>query len=209
MSEWDGVRERVLALGPKQRAPRPWRWRTPRVAPLLTDPLTEAEVAAAERQFGVVFPADYRGFLREVAAGGLGPGYGIAELTRRNGAWTWPGWAAYDTTAGSLLARPFPSGEVRAELAARLDRLENEPAPRAAEEELHQAMTAGAVQLSHEGCGYYTWLVVTGGERGTLWSDPRCSDGPLAPLGEPGRVGFAEWYLTWLDRTAGAARRAP
>jgi hypothetical protein len=215
MSEWDGVRERVLALGPKPRASRPWRRRAPRVTPLLADPLTEAEVASTERQFGVALPADCRGFLLEVAAAGLGPGYGIAELACRDGAWTWLEWAAYEPRAGSLLARPFPSDEEKATLAARRGRLQDEAAAtghaavtafRAAEDELYPAMTAGAVQLSHEGCGYYTWLVVTGDERGTLWFDPWCSDSPLAPLGDPGHVGFAEWYLAWLDEMATTAR---
>ena len=53
---------------------------------------------------------------------------------------------------------------------------------RAAEDELHPAMTARAIRLSHEGCGYHTWLVVTGEERGNLWFDARCVDEPLAPL---------------------------
>jgi hypothetical protein len=143
------------------------------------------------------------------------PGYGIAELACRDGAWTWLEWAAYEPRAGSLLARPFPSDEEKATLAARRGRLQDEAAAtghaavtafRAAEDELYPAMTAGAVQLSHEGCGYYTWLVVTGDERGTLWFDPWCSDSPLAPLGDPGHVGFAEWYLAWLDEMATTAR---
>lgn len=59
----------------------------------------------------------------------------------------------------------------------------------------------GAVCLSPEGCGYSTWLVVTGAERGNLWSDARCVDEPLAPLWHRrrDRTGFADWYLEWLD----------
>ena len=36
-------------------------------------PLSEVDLAAAEAQFGVRFPDDYRGFLTSVSAGGAGP----------------------------------------------------------------------------------------------------------------------------------------
>jgi hypothetical protein len=60
MADWNGVLERVLALGPP-----PWKDRGRRrllrqpagpFTPLLDDPLTEDEVSFAEREFGVVFP---------------------------------------------------------------------------------------------------------------------------------------------------------
>ncbi|SDN75264.1 SMI1/KNR4 family protein [Actinacidiphila guanduensis] len=227
MGEWDGVRERVLALGapPYKGHPlrRLLRWPAGSFTPLLDDPLTEDEVRAAERQFGITFPADYRGFLLEVGAGGFGPGYGVASLVCRDGIWGWPEWGEAGGPGGSLLAQPFPSDDVRTRLTEQLRTLEGaarashetdgttDPALaafRAAEDELYPAMTAGAVRLSHAGCGYFTWLVVTGEERGNLWFDPRCSDGPLAPLGhvQRRRTRFAEWYLEWLDELP--ARRA-
>jgi hypothetical protein len=228
MSEWDGVRERVLALGPRQKE-RGLRGLLRRSAvpsaPLLGDPLTEEEVASAERQFGVVFPTAYRGFLLEVGAGGIGPGYGLASLTCQDGSWGWPDGAEAAPPVGPLLSRPFPSDEQRARWTEQLSTLEDAavaafaqdesathpavPAFRAAEEELYPAMTAGAIRLSHEGCGYFTWLVVTGEERGNLWFDGRVSDGPLVPLwhAHRRRTGFAEWYLEWLDETTAGLNR--
>lgn len=224
MSEWTGVRERVLALGPPPCEVRGLRrllcLPTEVSAPLLDDPLTEHDIASAERQFGIDFPEDYRGFLREVGAGGFGPGYGVATLACRDGVWGWPDQGEVEDPIGPLLAQPFPSDAARARWTERLRALQDAAvaadketdgeagtavaAFRAAEEELYPAMTAGAVRLSHEGCGYYTWLVVTGEERGTIWCDPRCSDEPLAPLWHKRRrrTRFAEWYLEWLDETA-------
>ncbi|MCX4747486.1 hypothetical protein OG455_18515 [Kitasatospora sp. NBC_01287] len=70
-------------------------------------------------------------------------------------------------------------------------------------------MTAGAIRLSHEGCGYYAWLVVSGPERGSIWLDYRACDIPLKPLsaGDGRRVGFGEWYLDWLTLATAQARR--
>lgn len=230
MGEWNGVRERVLSLGPPPRKDRGLRRLLRRPVghsiPLLDDPLTEDEVSSAERQFGVVFPEEYRGFLLEVGAGGFGPGYGLDSLACHEGAWGWPEWEA-ENPVGQLLAHPFPSDEERARWTEQLEILENAAvaaggqsddeeihrvaaAFRAAEDELHPAMTAGAIRLSHEGCGYYTWLVVTGEERGNLWFDPRCVDEPLAPLWHKrrSRTRFAEWYRDWLDELQESSLRS-
>jgi hypothetical protein len=230
MDEWSGVRERVLSLGPPPRKDRRLRRLLRRpvgsTTPLLDDPLTEDDVSSAERQFGVAFPEEYRGFLLEVGAGGFGPGYGLASFACNEGVWGWPEWAAEDPAEQRMLARPFPSDEERARWFEQLQILENAAiaaggqgddeeihrvaaAFRAAEDELHPAMTAGAIRLSHEGCGYYTWLVVTGEERGNLWFDARCVDEPLAPLWHKrrSRTRFAEWYLEWLDELPGPAQR--
>jgi hypothetical protein len=70
-------------------------------------------------------------------------------------------------------------------------------------------MTAGAICLSHKGCGFFIWLVVTGPESGTLWTDLRAADGTLEPLSAgPRRVDFSSWYLDWLSRAAGQAHSA-
>lgn len=230
MGAWNGVRERVLSLGPPPRKDgglrRLLRRPVGSTVPLLDDPLTEDEVSSAEGQFGVVFPEEYRGFLLEVGAGGFGPGYGLASLACHEGVWGWPEWEAEDPAEQQMLAHPFPSDEERARWNEQLQTLENTAiaaggqsddeeisraaaAFRAAEDELHSAMTAGAIRLSHGGCGYYTWLVAAGEERGNLWFDARCVDEPLAPLWHKrrSRTRFAEWYLEWLDELQGSAGR--
>jgi hypothetical protein len=166
----------------------------------VTGTLLWAEALAGEGEWwGRGAAAGVRaGAATDVGAGGFGPGYGLASLVCHDGTWSWTRWEAGDDRIGSLLAHPFPSDEQRARWTGQLTALEDtaraaggqedgdvHPAVaafHAAEDELNPAMTAGAVRPSHEGCGYYTWLVVTGEERGNLWFDPRCVDEPLAPL---------------------------
>lgn len=77
-------------------------------------------------------------------------------------------------------------------------------------EQLDASMTAGAIHLSHQGCGYFTWLVVNGPERDTLFTDPRAADRTLEPLtAGPHRVDFGGWYLSQLTRATSEAQRGP
>jgi hypothetical protein len=65
----------------------------------------------------------------------------------------------------------------------------------------------GAVCLSHEGCGHFHWLVVTGPERGSMWVDGFPAEGGFRPLGTSGaRVGFTDWYLDWVATSEALSR---
>lgn len=75
-------------------------------------------------------------------------------------------------------------------------------------DELFDWVTRGALKLSHEGCGYCCWIVLTGPERGRMWADDRPGDGAFRPVGESGTpVGFARWYLHRVEGAEAAARR--
>ncbi|MDH6140386.1 hypothetical protein P3T35_002394 [Kitasatospora sp. GP30] len=208
---WSGVRERVLALREAPNAAQVFGARGHRFE--LLPPLSEVEVAEAEQEFGVGLPADYRSFLLEVGAGGAGPHYGLYPLQRDERGWAWNEGRGVRSD-NSLLPQPFPSPAEQARLRAAYDAREpvesafpDEPAFRVAFrawddewEALSATLTAGAVCLSHEGCGYFDWFVVTGPERGTVWVDLGAADGPLQSLARTPheRLGFREWYLTWL-----------
>src|SRR5207253_5786756 len=62
-------------------------------------------------------------------------------------------------------------------------------------EDLYEAETFGSIALSHQGCGYYWLLVVSGPERGTVWEDNRPTDLPVSPLADPTgqRITFGRW----------------
>lgn len=106
MTDWTGVRDRVLALagtpgGAEYFGARYHGFR-------LEEPLTAAELADVESLLRVELPEDYRTFLLQVGAGGAGPAYGLFPLRRGGGrAWRWIGDGA-DLTDPSLLAEPFP-----------------------------------------------------------------------------------------------------
>ncbi len=174
----------------------------------LAPPLLPKELAAAEAQFGVAFPDEYRSFLLEVGAGGAGPGYGVFPLVEVRGTWGWNKDA--DDLIGDLRA-PFPHvagwnldghplWSQRPADDADLDAWDEW---QAAFEAVYwdPRWTAGAICLQHLGCALRSWLVVTGPERGHMWLDEIADQKGLSPIaiGERARVTFAEWYEDWLD----------
>lgn len=220
MSEWSGIRERVLdlrtgspgvvfgALGHKFE---------------LAAPLRLEELVEIERQLGTELPADYRSFLLEVAAGGAGPSYGVFPAHRAEGAWRWTGDGA-DLADLELVSQPFP-GPIGSEVIEEVysaepdeDSFEDiddfDAAHEAWEENELEAIwaparTAGAICICHVGCAQREWLVVTGEARGTIWRDNRVDGGNLSPLmidGTPAT--FEIWYLSWLNEAEAAVSHA-
>ncbi|WP_239648020.1 SMI1/KNR4 family protein [Nocardiopsis ganjiahuensis] len=177
----------------------------------LAVPLSEAEVAEAEMQWGVSLPDDYRGFLLEVGAGGAGPGYGLSTLRRTATGWAWIGEGP--STRHATLSVPFPTAQERERLLAEHEDREPDRAGfatqeafdaayrewRGADDDLFNRLAEGAVCLSHEGCDHFHWLVMTGAERGNMWVDGFPAEGGFRPLGTPQtRISFTDWYLGWV-----------
>jgi hypothetical protein len=132
----------------------------------LNPPLEPAELAAFEARHRVELPADYRRFLLESGNGGAGPDYGLRALD--------------DDLVMSDLAQPFG-----------LTHAWNEGG---AEGEMPEAHRQGCLVLGAIGCGYFSFLVVTGPARGEVWQDFTAGDGGLQPTGHS----FETWYWSWL-----------
>ncbi|MER7757960.1 SMI1/KNR4 family protein [Kitasatospora sp. NPDC097643] len=213
-STWAGVRKRVHSLGAGSPGAEVFGSSWHRF--LLDDPLTPAELAELEAHIGVALPGEYREFLLQVGAGGAGPSFGVFPVRRVQGRWRWEGDGA-DLADLSRLAEPFPVqgpdpervGELLAERPEEEDFEEIEDfddAIEAWDERWGSVMfspdrTVGAIVISHLGCAARQWLIVSGPERGRIWSDNRVDDEDLVPLlderGEP--MTFTRWYLDWLD----------
>ncbi|WP_067824776.1 SMI1/KNR4 family protein [Actinomadura kijaniata] len=207
--DWIRVRERVAALAASPHAAGVFGGHSHRFE--LEPVLTPDELAEAEAQFGVTLPEDYRGFLLHAGRGGAGPSHGIFPLRRGKDGWRWEGDGA-DLASLTRLREPFPvRGPDPAALDALLaERPEEEDfedvdafdvAYEAWDERLAELLwnedrTVGAVCLCHHGCAAREWLVVSGPERGTVWSDDRVDEVDLRPRGE--RTTFGRWYLEWL-----------
>jgi hypothetical protein len=148
--------------------------------------LTERQVAAFERRFGIKLPPEYRAFLLRVANGGAGPAYGLYSLTE----------AITKEPRGRVpddfLRTPFPYVDASNPLESGEDEDEEDE-----EDEGDLYQTAGTLVLCHEGCGILHLLVVKGRCPGQMWVDDRCNDQGLFPLG----VKFLDWYERWLDST--------
>jgi hypothetical protein len=144
----------------------------------LHPPLAETTLLAFEEKHGVTLPAQYRDFLRQADDGGAGPYYGLYPLRF---AYEQMGWVR----PGDI-RRPFP-----------LDRPWNEYGRPAEQYHLPDGADVhdGCLMLSHHGCGYWSFLIVTGPERGKVWDDFTTADEGLQPTGRD----FYNWYEWWLD----------
>ncbi|MEW2499615.1 hypothetical protein AB0878_03920 [Amycolatopsis sp. NPDC047767] len=192
---WDGVRDRLARLA-KRRAARSVFGATAhgfRPAP----PLSERDVEAIEEQFGALSPEPYRSFLVEVGAGGAGPGYGLLGFGRSGRRWE---FAAGDRRGASVdLRAEFPQWELfhHAEWPD-FTKIPQERWPQLSRslDARDEADTHGTLPLSHQGCGHYDLLVVTGPDRGALWFDGEACDGRIGPQADGhGRMTFDRWYL--------------
>jgi hypothetical protein len=137
----------------------------------LAPPLTEIELAELEADVGEL-PAEYRGFVRMLAAHGAGPYYGLVELR-----------VPEDPRGGAL---PSPSRVFRCDRATSYD------APCAPGTHLLD----GTLVLAEQGCGGRSLLVVRGPRAGEVWSDWTCERGAIAPEAP----GLVVWYEQWIAR---------
>jgi hypothetical protein len=126
--------------------------------------LSEDMLKRFESAHGIRLPPDYRRFLAEVGNGGAGPCYGLDRLT----------------TPSRDLSRPFPLTKATEELS---------------EEELTDLGDPddypGILELCHQGCGVYYYLVVNGPTYGTIWEGME----DFSPTG----LTFSSWYRSWLE----------
>ncbi|MFD7031457.1 SMI1/KNR4 family protein [Streptomyces sp. NPDC059917] len=167
-------------------------------------PLTEDELATAERELGVSFPAAYRAHLQEAEPT-------TAVFRPRRTEWGWD-WGADRMTPARLLPVPFPHPDSYVDADAELDAREPRPEDFADErahaeawrawdrecEVFEDRKTAGSVILQDNGCGFSTLLAVTGPLAGTVWWDGRATCDLIVPLsldhaGGARPVTFEEW----------------
>jgi hypothetical protein len=175
--------------------------------------LSERAILAFEQAYGIALPDDYRAFIRYIGDGGAGPFYGICPLAK-----------AVVLTEKSLLAQPFPhvhwwNGVQPPDWWHGLETHTISQDDIHVDEEAYfnDRHIQGSLRLAHEGCGHYRLLVVSGPERGHMWSDSRVSDQGIMPLpflscayhvagftliserDATTRMSFLTWYRRWLD----------
>jgi hypothetical protein len=181
--------------------------------------LAAEEIAEAEAQYGVAFPADYRSFLAEVSAGGTAAE--VAHLRQAAGRWAWlwdedggaPAWvldpsgpfaedADWPTAQlAALRSADFRPGPPDDELGYRAD-YEAAFGDEAGGEAWFNQRGRGAIPVSDNGCGTTTWLIVTGPRSGELRYRDCAVNPPFDPeLNDEGNPHtFRTWYLTQLAR---------
>lgn len=182
----------------------------------LNPSLTLNEIKQFEAQHQVNLPEEYVAFLTTIGDGGAGPFYGIHTLTDSRIMY-------FDNSALAQhsyfeLSKPFPyteSWNVEKELAEMDEKIEQayENGNEALEEQLLAEKSAlvdlpqhdyGRLNISDYGCGITISLIITGEEKGNMWTDDRVNDGgiyPSAELENTGKISFLNWYELWLDNT--------
>ncbi|WP_432176334.1 SMI1/KNR4 family protein [Streptomyces sp. Tue6028] len=215
---WTGIRQRVEALAARPDSTQVFGALGHRF--LLDAPLTPEDLSELQAQIGVELPEEYRDFLLQVGAGGAGPAYGVFPVRHVEGLWRWEGDGA-DLAELSRLAEPFPRRGPDPEDVESL--LSEQPEEEDFEEidEFDDAMeawdarwealmwaperTVGAVVINHLGCALRQWLIISGPERGRIWSDDRADEQDLTPLldGDGQPVTFGRWYRDWLEQAEG------
>lgn len=141
--------------------------------------LPVAELKEFEHEYGIQLPKDYADFLTQIGNGGLGPYYGLYSLAES---------VADDPEhkCREFLASPFPLTEFFNPYDDNEDANDDEL--------FDDRFISGSIVLSHQGCGYYDRLVITGPQAGQVWSDGRVSDQGIAPRG----CDFYTWYDRWV-----------
>lgn len=146
--------------------------------------ISESELKNFEKEHNINLPVDYRAFLLAFGNESPGPYYGLLSL--KKGVLDLPQNARQSSTIH--LSRPF-----------RFDVAWNEKE----NEEYDDAKWCdGMLRICHEGCGFFTNLIITGKESGNVWVDGRVSEQGIYPLqykGKHTRLSFTDWYLKWLE----------
>jgi hypothetical protein len=143
--------------------------------------LHEASIAAFEERVGVKLPPEYRAFVQRLGNGGAGPDNGLHPLK------------IAQPEDYAALNRPFPVP----------DELAREAIARPEEERFLEGFEdvelSGCLETTDSGCGTFSFLIFTGGQRGTIWgSGGMCELIPVVGSeGEP--MNFLAWYEDWCD----------
>lgn len=156
--------------------------------------LSEPELARFEAEHRVSLPEDYRLFLRTVGDGGAGPYYGLESLET----------SALHRNVGGLFPFVEPAEIGPAEAAAGWVRHERTGFLYVGGDAFHDWMDAdepGTLEISHQGCAIYSYLVLTGPARGTVWDG--CEE--IIPQG----IGFLPWYRAWAETSLRRVRNLP
>lgn len=183
---------------------------------ILNPVLSDNEVTQFEKEHQISLPKDYVAFITQVGNGGVGPFYGLQTLMEASVNEEVMMITGEDTS--SLLQKAFPHTQPWNPIEA-LGEIDNkiEKAAEEGNEELEEELYEerleiiggeehdyGRLNLCDYGCGITLFLVITGEQKGIMWTDDRVNDGGLYPsieLENEASLSFLDWYELWLDNT--------
>jgi hypothetical protein len=155
--------------------------------------LSTSWITKFEKKHGITLPKDYREFLSNYGNGGCGPNFGLFKL--EDGVLNIPKYPK-DSEIINI------SAECRFENYWNLDFDKYENDEKWEEEYFNPKWVDGMLRISHQGCGRYVNLVITGKERGNIWVDNRVSDGGIYPVdSKKPKTDFITWYIDWIENS--------
>ena len=186
----------------------------------LNPPIPVSTIEEFEARHGVRLPDDYRYFISEIGNGGAGPYYGLFPFGQQDDGLSWeqgdlvgdvsqpfPHVEAWNLPVSFWDQEPdIPPGtplEEQSRLVEEWDEVEQE-------HYFNSEIMDGAIPICHLGCGLWQWLVVSGEQRGFIWSDYRADHRGIFPLlAKTGsQMTFSDWYMSWLTEAVRAANWA-
>lgn len=157
--------------------------------------ISEKEVIEFENKHEIKLPSSFREFILHFGNGGCGPNYGLLKL--ETGILSIPHYPEHSDTIKL-------SNEFRFDTFWNLDDFPEDDYKLWEKEYEDSKWCDGMLRISHEGCGYFINLVITGKEKGNIWVDGRASDGGIYPYNHHKgitKTNFIQWYLNWLDNS--------
>jgi hypothetical protein len=164
-------------------------------------PLAVDELRRYEEQYGVRFPESYASFLLELGNGGAGPGVGLYTLSESVSKFEEKcDWCKKHRYVRPCLDLPFPANTMLAEVMCKIhEQVANDIYEQMKRPKVHLPSNIdGVMEVSNESC-CQLYLVVTGDQRGCIWSAGNQEDDWLPAGDDPNRLGFLDWYESWLD----------
>lgn len=183
---------------------------------ILSPVLTIEEVIQFEQDNEITLPQEYTAFITQIGNGGAGPFYGLRALDQASINEEEMMVTGHSTSAS--LQAPFPHTSSWNPLDA-LHQIDDkiEEAYDSGNEELEELLHEDRLELisgkEHEygrlnlceyGCGITLFLVITGEQKGIMWTDDRIHDGGLYPSIELENIeplSFLDWYEQWLTNS--------
>jgi hypothetical protein len=145
----------------------------------LAPPLAEADLLALERRLGFLLPSEYRAFVLRVCNGPIGPGYGLEPLLPASAPASLAELCPLTDADAQAVLQEVRSGRIPEQL----DIPEGPP---------------GMLYLANAGGGASSFLVLTGQQRGNVWTAGDEFTAPEFAFGDYTPHGFFSWYEAWL-----------
>ena len=157
----------------------------------LEPPLLEVEVVAYEERWGISLPPDYRAFITSVGSSGAGPYYGLLPLAQAADHLNCDDEAMYKQVLGAIF--PLSDKIYKDDWLVEVGGVNWKERRYGSE---NWCPYQGTMAICHQGCTYYTVLVLNGSHRGAIWNIDEALSPPLrAPYSS-----FLDYYEDWVDR---------